>query len=82
MPRPQKRSVTLSGHRTSVTLEVEFWDALRVIAEARGLSINALIGEIDNARLTSADAADAGLSSAIRVYILKQIQSSSDSDPT
>jgi len=73
MPRPQKRSVTLSGHRTSVTLEVEFWQALKGIAETRQLSVNALIGEIDDARLTSGDKTDAGLSSAIRVFVLKQL---------
>ncbi len=74
MPRPQKRSVTLSGHRTSVTLEAEFWDVLKVIADRRELSINALIGEIDNTRLASGDKTDAGLSSAIRVFVLKQLQ--------
>ncbi|WP_375172876.1 ribbon-helix-helix domain-containing protein [Pseudooceanicola sp.] len=63
--RPQKRSLTLRGHRTSVSLEAEFWDAFRDIAKEEGKPINALAAEIDEARGT-----DAGLASAIRVYIL------------
>ncbi len=60
----KKRSVDIAGHRTSVSIEVEFWDALREIALQRKISINDLIAEIDNAR-------DGNLSSAIRVYVLK-----------
>ncbi|WP_136635667.1 ribbon-helix-helix domain-containing protein [Pseudooceanicola onchidii] len=63
--RPQKRSLTLHGHRTSVSLEETFWKAFRDIAKARDMPINALAAEIDEARGT-----DAGLASAIRVYIL------------
>ena len=63
--RPQKRSLTLHGHRTSVSLEPEFWDAFRAIAKAEGKPINALAADIDDARGT-----DAGLASAIRVYVL------------
>ncbi|KQP17399.1 ribbon-helix-helix domain-containing protein [Methylobacterium sp. Leaf100] len=59
-----KRSVMIAGHRTSVSLEDPFWDALREIAEARDRSIQALIGEIDAGRDGQ------NLSSAIRVYIL------------
>ncbi len=72
MARPQKRSVTLSGHRTSVTLEAEFWRALKVIADKRGLSINQLIGDIDRQRMASTNEVDAGLSSAIRVFVLNE----------
>ncbi len=70
MDRPAKRSVTLSGHRTSVTLEAPFWDALKEIAEKRSSSVNELISEIDNSRLASGGLNGAGLSSAIRIYVL------------
>ena len=63
--RPQTHSLTLRGHRTSVSLEQDFWDAFRDIAASEGRAINALAAEIDEARGT-----DAGLASAIRVYIL------------
>lgn len=63
-----KRSVRIARHSTSISLEDVFWDALREIATARGLSLNALIAEIDAAR--SGD--DPGnLSSAARVYALQ-----------
>lgn len=71
MDRPAKRSVTLSGHRTSVTLEAAFWDGLREIADKRGLSVNELISEIDGQRLASGGLSGAGLSSAIRIYVLE-----------
>lgn len=63
--RPVKHSLTLHGHRTSVSLEAAFWAAFREIAEARGLPINALAAEIDAAR-----SGDEGLASAIRVFVL------------
>lgn len=63
--RPQKHSVTLRGHRTSISLEPEFWDAFRQISEVRGIGVNALAAEIDEAR-----GIDRGLASAIRVYVL------------
>ncbi|MEM9320796.1 MAG: ribbon-helix-helix domain-containing protein [Pseudomonadota bacterium] len=63
--RPRKRSLTLRGHRTSVSLEDAFWDALVAIAAERGQSVNALVAEIDEARGLSC-----GLASAIRVYVL------------
>ena len=59
-----KRSVLIAGHRTSVSLEPEFWDALKGIAASAGSSINGLITEIDGERTTN-------LSSALRVYVLK-----------
>lgn len=62
-----KRSVTIAGHATSVTLEPEFWTTLKDIANAQDKSINVLISEIDEAK--SID----NLSSAIRVYILKKL---------
>ncbi len=66
--RPVKRSLTLRGHRTSVSLEDEFWRAFREIAAREGRPINDLAAEIDAAR------GDIGLASAIRVYILRDIQ--------
>ncbi|MEM8775765.1 MAG: ribbon-helix-helix domain-containing protein [Pseudomonadota bacterium] len=64
--RPQKRSLTLRGHRTSVSLEEEFWQAFREIASERGIAINALAAEIDEAR-----GMEIGLASAIRLYVLR-----------
>ncbi|MFC2968042.1 ribbon-helix-helix domain-containing protein [Acidimangrovimonas pyrenivorans] len=63
--RPVKHSLTLHGHRTSVSLEEEFWRAFRAIAAEKNLPLNVLAAEIDEARGT-----DAGLASAIRVYVL------------
>jgi predicted DNA-binding ribbon-helix-helix protein len=61
-----KRSVRIAGHPTSVSLEPEFWDALKEIAKTRGLSINELVAEIDSGRSTN-------LSSALRVYVLRSV---------
>jgi len=60
---PGKRSVTIAGHRTSVSLEAPFWDALKEIATARGLSLNDLIAEVDRNRAGN-------LSSALRLFVL------------
>ncbi len=65
--RPVKHSLTLRGHRTSVSLEDAFWTAFRRIAEARGQGLNALAAEIDAAR------GDIGLASAIRVFVLREL---------
>ena len=65
MLRPEKHSLTLRGHRTSVSLEPEFWRAFRAIAAAEGRPLNALAAEIDAGR-----GADLGLASAIRVHVL------------
>jgi predicted DNA-binding ribbon-helix-helix protein len=59
-----KRSVSIAGHRTSVSLEEPFWDALRLLAERRGISVQSLIGSIDARR------GEQNLSSAIRVHVL------------
>ena len=66
--RPVKRSLTLRGHRTSVSLEDEFWRAFRRIAAADGKPLNALAAEIDAGRPM-----DVGLASAIRVYVLRRV---------
>ncbi|AVW90913.1 MULTISPECIES: ribbon-helix-helix domain-containing protein [Roseobacteraceae] len=67
--RPVKRSLTLHGHRTSVSLEDAFWRAFRAIAKERDLPINVLAAEIDETR-----GVDSGLASAIRVYVLDYTQ--------
>ncbi|WP_209504003.1 MULTISPECIES: ribbon-helix-helix domain-containing protein [unclassified Ruegeria] len=63
--RPVKRSLTLKGHRTSVSLEDEFWRAFRDIAKEKDQPINALAAQIDVDRDP-----ETGLASAIRVFIL------------
>ncbi len=63
--RPVKRSLTLQGHRTSVSLEDEFWQAFRDIAREKDIPINVLAANIDAERDP-----ETGLASAIRVFIL------------
>jgi predicted DNA-binding ribbon-helix-helix protein len=63
-----KRSVAIAGHRTSVSLEPPFWDALKEIAAERAVSVQALIGDIDAGR------GGANLSSAIRVFVLREVR--------
>lgn len=60
-----KRSVTISGHRTSVSLEAEFWDALAEIAASAKRPLAQLIDEIDKR-----DGRSKNLSSALRIYVL------------
>jgi predicted DNA-binding ribbon-helix-helix protein len=67
--RPVKRSLTLKGHRTSVSLEDAFWKAFREIAEKEGKPINVLAAEIDAER-----GLEIGLASAIRVFVLNRYQ--------
>jgi predicted DNA-binding ribbon-helix-helix protein len=66
---PVKRSLTLRGHRTSVSLEAAFWEEFRRIAAARGQSLNALAAEIDAARTPPGS-----LASAIRVFVLETLR--------
>ena len=65
----RKRSVTIDGHRTSLTLEDPFWTELSALARARDLSLSALVAEIDHAR-----PAPGNLSSALRIYVLDQLR--------
>lgn len=76
LARARKRSLTLRGHRTSVTLEDEFWDALKDIAGGMGVSATALASEIDDRR----DLAT-GLASSIRVFVLKHYRNSARGTP-
>ena len=71
--RPRKRSLTLEGHRTSVSLEDAFWLAFVEMAAAEGVSVNALAARIDRER-----GASAGLASAIRVAVLRRMQAQVD----
>jgi predicted DNA-binding ribbon-helix-helix protein len=59
-----KRSVVLGGHKTSVSLESEFWQALRDIADRQSVNVSKLVQKIDGAR------GDGNLSSAVRVFVL------------
>ena len=71
--RPEKHSLTLRGHRTSVSLEPEFWAAFRAIAAERSRPLNDLAAEIDAAR-----GMERGLASAIRVFVLEKTRRSAD----
>lgn len=63
----RKRSVNIAGHRTSVSLEEPFWDALKAIAAAEGVTLAALITRIDAER-------DGNLSSALRLHVLAYLR--------
>jgi predicted DNA-binding ribbon-helix-helix protein len=63
----KKRSVNIAGHRTSITVEEPFWDALKAIAKTRGTSMTDLIAEIDSDR-------GGNLSSAVRLFVLSELR--------
>jgi predicted DNA-binding ribbon-helix-helix protein len=67
-----KRSITLGGHKTSVTLEDAFWDELKRIAAAQGVPVGQLIAAIDSERR---ERQYPNLSSAIRVFVLDYYRS-------
>lgn len=60
-----KRSIAIAGHRTSISLEQPFWEELKRLAALRGISVAALIAEIDQGRRRQ------NLSSALRVHVLE-----------
>jgi len=66
MSRPVKRSFTIAGHRTSISLEASFWDALKTLAAEERVPVAQLIARIDQSR------DGGGLSSAVRVWILNK----------
>ena len=66
--RPKKHSLTLKGHRTSVSLEDPFWYQFKKISAEKGIALNVLAAEIDDER-----GIGIGLASAIRLYILDHI---------
>ncbi len=73
-----KRSITLKGHRTSISLEEEFWDALERYAAADGQSLPKLIYEIDRSRMKQNP--PPGLASALRVYALQRSKDAAQTD--
>jgi predicted DNA-binding ribbon-helix-helix protein len=70
--RPVKRSFAIAGHRTSISLEAPFWQALQALAVHEGLPVSRLIARIDGAR------GGGGLSSAVRIWILAQYRKRAD----
>ncbi len=67
MPNEFKRSLTISGHRTSLSLEPEFWAVLKNAAHEERKSLAALVAEIDRGR------GERNLSSALRVWVLNRL---------
>lgn len=72
----KKRSIVVSGHATSISMEDAFWNTLGDIAEERKISLSALITQIDQERSTS------NLSSAIRLFVLHEMQQKIAAIPT
>jgi predicted DNA-binding ribbon-helix-helix protein len=68
----RKRSITIAGHRTSISLEPAFWAALEQAAAARGCSLARLVEEIDRNRDKDTLSAATSLSSALRVFLLSE----------
>ena len=68
----RRYSLSLHGHRTSVSLEPEFWAALKILAAQQGQSVAGLVQKIDDER--TAKGTRGGLSSALRVYVLRTLQ--------
>ena len=80
MPAEIKRSVSISGHRTSISLEQPFWEALKEVACSHDISVNELVRRIDEER-----DAEGNLSGAVRVFVLAHFKSRSascDSEPS
>jgi predicted DNA-binding ribbon-helix-helix protein len=69
--RPEKRSFSIQGHRTSISLESAFWVALKEAATEDGMTLAGLINSIDKTR------GEAGLSSAVRVWLLERLKARS-----
>jgi predicted DNA-binding ribbon-helix-helix protein len=67
---PRKRSVLIAGHQTSISLEPMFWSALEAAARDRGCPVNAIVAEIDAARLETAEPPN--LTSAIRQWLFER----------
>lgn len=70
MTPPLKRSVTIDGHRTSVSLEDAFWRGVADVAKARGMTRADLIGRIDHARPP-----EVGLATALRLFVVAELSS-------
>ena len=74
---PTKRSVTIAGHETSISLEPMFWQALERAAGEEVLPVNALIARIDVERLDSPDGVP-NLTSAIRQWLFLRARGGAD----
>jgi predicted DNA-binding ribbon-helix-helix protein len=73
--RPEKRSFSIQGHRTSISVERAFWLALKQAAAEDDTTLAGLISSIDEGR------GEAGLSSAVRVWLLKRLQQRAGQTP-
>lgn len=65
--RPVKRSFSIAGHRTSISLEAAFWEAFRELCQQDGVAMAAMLARIDRERGSAA-----GLSSAVRIWVLQR----------
>ena len=74
--KPEKRSFSIAGHRTSISLEAPFWEALHALSAEAGLSLAQLVANIDGQRGRT------NLSSAVRVYILNHYRKRATLAPT
>lgn len=74
MSRPVKRSFSIKGHRTSISLEAPFWDALKDAAAEQKTTLAGLVARIDDGR-----AGQSGLSTAVRVWVLNYYRRRGDS---
>ncbi len=68
---PVKRSITIAGHQTSISLEPLFWNMLKAAADRRGLPVNALVARIDVERIAAAE--PPGLATAIRLWLANDL---------
>ncbi|MEJ6593672.1 ribbon-helix-helix domain-containing protein [Parasphingorhabdus sp.] len=68
---PVKRSITIAGHQTSISLEPLFWDMLKAASDRRGLPVNALVARIDVERIAAAQ--PPGLATAIRLWLTNDL---------
>ena len=74
---PVKRSITIAGHQTSISLEPVFWAALEAAARGRGVPLSALVAGIDAVRVAQRDAPN--LASALRTWLLADLQTTRNS---
>lgn len=70
-----KRSILIAGHSTSISLEPEFWESLKTIANEANKSVAGLVRDIDDAYSKTQESKVRNLSSRLRIYILKYYQS-------
>jgi len=75
---PVKRSVTIAGHQSSISLEPLFWSALEAAAARRGLPLSALVAEIDALRIREGDPPN--LASAVRTWLLHEVEQPGEAD--